>query len=255
MPQRGPAARPTAPPDTTTAPAAPTVAEAVATLFTRYDLDLNGSITAGEIQSVLDPDASATNLATRLASLVTAIDGNADGALSNAEVTAAVAALDTDADGLIERSDRTPGGTPDSTTIDIGALLRAHGPRGPGGPGGGEPGAGGAARTLAQVADGVFARVDADDNASISLSEALSYIDAHDRGADLAAEFTGLFNAADSNHDGSLSLAELTTAITTLDTNQNGSLDMADTALDQIGGLSVELAGVLTHGLGIGCGG
>lgn len=253
MPQRGPAAgQPGALPTTATPPAAPTVAEAVAQLFTRYDLDSNGSITAAEIQSVLDPDATASNLATRLASLVTAIDGNADGKLSNAEVTAAVTALDTDADGLIERSDRPQTGTPDSTAIDIGALLHAHGPRGDGDAGGGP---GGAPRTLAQVADGVFARVDADHNAAITLSEALSYLDAHDHGADLATEFTGLFNAADTNHDGSLSVAELTAAITPLDTNHNGSLDPADTALAQVGGISVELAGVLTHELGLACGG
>lgn len=265
MPQRGYAAgRPSGPVDAgarpygpiDTAPVtAPTVAEAVDKLFTRYDANADGSITSTEILAVLDPDASSTNLATRLASVIAAIDGNADGKLTTDEVRAAVNALDTDADGTVERGEWWSGVSSDSSAIDLGLLLRAHAGRDGGygfggygyGYGNGEP------RTLAEVAAGAFERLDADDSATVTLSEALSYMTAHSRGADLTAEFTNVFKVIDANADGSITLAELTSAIGSLDSNQNGLLDTADISLSQIDGLTVALTGVLMHDLGISC--
>lgn len=104
-------------------PQAPTVEQVVNALLTRFDGDDSGGITLTELQAVLMPRGERPKVAEALQSLVTAVDTDADGAMSEAELTALVGRLDADGDGVIGRGDPVPGPPIRDTEVDLVGLL------------------------------------------------------------------------------------------------------------------------------------
>lgn len=223
----------------TTPPLPPTIGEVVDGVFSKFDADLDGSITQAEVLNVVDPTGRFTELVTRVTNLVSTIDGDADGALSKAELTTAVTALDTNQSGTLDAGE-APGHH--AAADDISWLLRGHGP--------GPLAAEAASRPIAEVVADVFQRLDANDDAGISLSEMLGLLDAGNWPIDFTALATGLFTQIDSNADNVLSNDEVTAAVNLVDTNQDGTIGPGDLLPEQFDQQSVELIGLLVHGLG-----
>jgi len=86
------------------------------------------------------------------------------------------------------------------------------------------------APTIAQVVDGVFTRLDANTDGSITLTELLAVIDPDGDSTSATTLATSVIAKIDANVDSALSKAELTTAVTALDTNHDGRLDRSEHA-------------------------
>ncbi|HSW04981.1 hypothetical protein [Aquabacterium sp.] len=77
----------------------------MADLFERSDDDDSSSITLSELLALADTGSTAIDFTALATELFTQIDGDADGLLSNDEVTAAVTLLDTNQDGSVGEGD------------------------------------------------------------------------------------------------------------------------------------------------------
>lgn len=104
------------------APRAPSIDEVVGALFNRFDADDDGGITLAELLAVLDPRGVRPRIGDAMASLLQSVDGDRNGAMSEAEMAAAVATLDATDDGTLNRDDHLPG-PPQNDEIDLIGLL------------------------------------------------------------------------------------------------------------------------------------
>lgn len=227
---------------------APTIAQVVDSVFTHFDADASGTITAAELVAVLDPKGTRAHTAAEVAALIAGVDTGADGSLSRAEVSAALTTLDTNGDGMLSRADHVRGSETE-TAEDLLDGLMGHGGWGHGG-GVDRPEHGGTppmAQTVAQVVDAIFTGFDADASTTISLSELLAVADPKGTHTHEAAEITALFAALNTDGDTSLSKAEITAAVTALDTHADGTLDHSDFKPGQAHDNVLELMGVLHH--------
>ena len=99
------------------------VEDVVASLIDRFDGDANGALTLAELLAVLDPHGHRQKLDAALTSLVPGVDADGDGAMSEPELNAAVASLDANGNGRLDRGDHVPGpASPDEIDL-IGVLL------------------------------------------------------------------------------------------------------------------------------------
>jgi Ca2+-binding EF-hand superfamily protein len=228
--------------------AAPTIAEAVDNVFTRFDADANAAITAVEMLKVLDPNGTHTGLDTLINNIVAKLDTNADGSLSKAEVTVALTAMDTDGNGLLDRSDHAMVQADEGVPGLLDLIMGHGGPDRGQGHGPGLHGTPPAAPTIAQVVDGVFTHFDKDASTTISLAELLAVLDPKGTHTERDADLSALFKQIDTNTDSSLSVAEVTAAVTALDTDHSGTLTPADLVPGQMPDATVDLIGILLHG-------
>jgi Ca2+-binding EF-hand superfamily protein len=104
-------------------PSGVAIGDVVESLTSRFDANDNGALTLAELLAVLDPAGHRQKLHDALAPLVDAVDTSNDGAMSEAELTAAVSSLDTNGNGFLDRADQV-GGPPSGDDVDlIGVLL------------------------------------------------------------------------------------------------------------------------------------
>lgn len=104
-------------------PTAPTVAQVVDTLVTRFDADKSSTVSLAELLAVLDPQARHNRLDDLLKAVVAAVDTDHDGQMSKAELTTAIGSLDSDDNGKLDHRDHVPGPPGDDAVDLIGVLL------------------------------------------------------------------------------------------------------------------------------------
>ena len=226
-------------PEVHAAPAALTILQVVDNVFTRFDANADASISLTELLSVLDPTGTRTDIATKAAALLAEVDSNGDTSLGRAEVTAVVTQLDTNLDGRIDRSDHVDGSSGSEDDV-LQLLLHGRGPHGDRA----EP----AALSTEAIIDGLLNKFDGNDDASITLTELLSGLNAEDRHHLGLTTLIGQIVAdLDSNGDSSLSTVELTTAVDALDIDQNGLVDFAEVGPEAPDSAAVDLVGLLMH--------
>ena len=229
-----------------TPPLAPTLAEVVDKVFDRFDADADGLITQAEMATAIDPNATHTDLATRINSLVTQIDGDASGSLDKDEITAAITALDSDSSGTLTRSELPAKPVSGSEEASISLLLQGpHGGRGGRGADRGEP----EPVVIADLVEQLFADLDGNADASISLAELLAHVDTGHK-IDFTALASEAFTQLDTNADQGLSAAEIGAALAAVDSNQNGSIDPGELTPELFDQASIELIGLLVHEFG-----
>lgn len=222
-----------------TAPTPLTITQVVDKVFTRFDANADGSISLTELLSVLDPTGTHTDVATKAAALLAEVDSNGDTTLNKTEVTAVVTKLDTNLDGRIDRSDHVDGSSDDDNDV-LQLLMHGRGPHG-------DRPAPTPLSTEALV-DRLLTRFDANDDASITLTELLSGLDADDEHhVGLTTLVEQMVKDLDSNGDGSLGTVELTAAVDALDVNQNGLVDFAEMGPVAPDSAAVDLVGLLMH--------
>ena len=222
-----------------TAPTPLTIAQVVDNVFTRFDANADATISLTELLSVLDPTGTRTDVATKAAALLAEVDSSGDTSLSTAEVTAAVARLDTNLDGRIDRSDHVDGSS-DADNDVLQMLLHGRGPHGD------RPVP--TALAIEAVIDGLLTTFDGNNDASITLTELLSGLNADDEHhLGLTTLIEQIVKDLDSNADGSLDSLELTAAVDALDVDQNGLVDFAEVGPVASDSAAVDLVGLLMH--------
>lgn len=219
------------------APTPLTITQVVDNVFTKFDANADASISLTELLSVLDPIGTHTDVANQAAALLAEVDSNGDTAMSKTEVTAVVTKLDVNLDGRIDRSDHVDGSN-DSDMLQL--LLHGRGPHGD------RPVP--AALSIEAVIDGLLTKFDANNDASITLTELLSGLNADDEHhVGLTTLIEQMVKDLDSNGDSSLGTVELTAAVDALDVNQNGLVDAAEMGPVAPDSAAVDLVGLLMH--------
>ncbi|MEN9631129.1 MAG: hypothetical protein RJA10_4357 [Pseudomonadota bacterium] len=121
-------------------------------------------------------------------------------------------------------------------------------------------GAAAASRSVTEIVNSLFARFDADDGGTITLSEWLGVVDPDGDGSDRIDTAGAALMTLDTNADGALSNAEVSTALGALDTDGDGQLTRAEHAAARgadgtVTGVEALLGGWRGHGGGPGHGG
>lgn len=210
-------------------------------LFELFDTDGSHAIAFSEVLAVLDPTGQQTVLSTPLQRLLDEIDSNADQSLSQTEMHATLAGFDTNGDGVLSPADlgrelAHAGTAPMLAFILNGFPLSGDGPVEPGPPG---------PPTVTEVVDGLFARFDANDDKSLTLTELTGVLDPQNKHQKLDDALAALVAMVDKNADSRLSYAEVSAAVATLDTDGNGTIDHRDHVPGPPDDGSVDLIGQL----------